>query len=80
MEEITYFKDVLESLLEDLNAKSKEQLKTIISKMEKENLMEEDLIKIQEDLEQFTAVYKMDSFARTEIMNMITEIETIYNG
>lgn len=79
-DEIEYFVDILESLVEDLSSKPKEQLRKIISTMKKDSLLDEDLIKIQEDLEQFTAVFKIDSFTRTEIMNIITEIEVLYNG
>ena len=79
-QEISYFKETLQSLVEDLNARSKEALEKIISKLDAQDIEQEELIKIQEDLEQFTAVYKMDSFTRTEIMNIITEIEMIYNG
>jgi uncharacterized protein (UPF0147 family) len=79
-DEIEYFTETLESLVDDLSSKPKEELKKIITLLKKENLRDEDLIKIQEDLEQFTAVYKMDSFTRTEVMNIITEIEMLYNG
>ena len=75
--QITYFVEVLESLLNDLNSKSKEELEKIIKKLQIQELNQSDLIKIQEDLEQFTAMYKMDSYTRTEIMNIITELEQI---
>jgi len=75
--EINYFVEVLESLLDDLNSKSKEELEKIILKLKAQELNQSDLIKIQEDLEQFTAVYKMDSYTRTEIMNIITELEQV---
>ena len=78
--EIEYFVETLESLVEDLNSKPKEELKKIISTMKKDFLSDEELIKIQEDLEQFTSIFKIDSFTRTEIMNIITEIEILYNG
>lgn len=78
--EIEYFVETLESLVEDLNSKPKEELKKIISMMKKDFLSDEELIKIQEDLEQFTSIFKIDSFTRTEIMNIITEIEILYNG
>lgn len=79
-DEISYYVETLESLVDDLSSKPKEELKKIILRMKKENLESEDLIKIQEDLEQFTSVYKIDSFTRTEVMNIITEIEMLYNG
>ncbi|NKQ39589.1 MAG: hypothetical protein HF967_09040 [Methanosarcinales archaeon] len=75
--QITYFVEVLESLLNDLNSKSKEELEKIIKKLQIQELNQSDLIKIQEDLEQFTVMYKMDSYTRTEIMNIITELEQI---
>ncbi|MFT4243860.1 MAG: hypothetical protein ACMXYB_00195 [Candidatus Woesearchaeota archaeon] len=78
--EIEYFVETLESLVEDLSFKPKEELKKIISIMKKDYLTDEELIKIQEDLEQFTSIFKIDSFTRTEIMNIIAEIEVLYNG
>lgn len=75
--QVSYFVEVLESLLDDLNSKSREELEKIISKLKVGQLNQSDLIKIQEDLEQFTALFKMDSFTRTEIMNIITELEQI---
>ena len=78
--ELEYYKEQLESLIDDLNAKSKEELQKIISKLENKDLESGDVIKIQEDLEQFTATCKMDSFTRTGIMNIITDLEGIYNG
>lgn len=75
--QISYFVEVLESLLNDLNSKSKEELEKIIKRLQVQELNQSDLIKIQEDLEQFTAMYKMDSYTRTEIMNIITELEQV---
>lgn len=75
--EISYFVEILESLLDDLNSKSKDELEKIISKLKVQELNQSDLIKIQEDLEQFIAICKMDSYTRTEIMNIITELEQV---
>ncbi|MFP4402285.1 MAG: hypothetical protein ACLFPL_03545 [Candidatus Nanoarchaeia archaeon] len=79
-DEIEYFVETLESLVDDLSSKPREELKKIILFLKKNDLKSDELIKVQEDLEQFTAMYKMDSFTRTEVMNIITEIEMIYNG
>lgn len=79
-EEVIDYIDILESLVDDLNSKPREELKKIILRLKKESLESEDIIKIQEDLEQFTVEYKIDSFTRTEVMNIITDLEMLYNG
>lgn len=79
-EEVIDYIDILESLVDDLNSKPREELKKIILRLKKDSLQSEDIIKIQEDLEQFTSVFKVDSFTRTEVMNIITDLEMLYNG
>ena len=78
--EVVDYIDILESLVDDLNSKPREELKKIILKFKKDTLGSEDIIKIQEDLEQFTSEFKIDSFTRTEVMNIITDLEMLYNG
>jgi uncharacterized protein (UPF0147 family) len=78
--EIENLKDVaeiLESLLDDLSFKSKEELKQIISELRSENFTFEDIIRIQDELEGFLNSNNVDSFARNEIMNIISDLELL---
>lgn len=72
--------DILESLLEDLPFKPKEELSKVISELKKTPLENETLMKIQDDLEMISSFSTVDSFSRNEIINIITSIESIYNS
>ena len=78
-EDIAQMADLLESLLDDLPFKAKEQLQSVVDQL-REDVDSEKLMKIQDELELITSAANIDSFARTEIMNIVKEIESIYNG
>lgn len=78
-EKISDIVEILESLLEGMAFKPKEELQKVIIKLKVDNLDSEDLIKVQDDLEIISSMSSLDSFSRNEIINLITEIETIFN-
>ena len=78
-EDIAQMADLLESLLDDLPFKAKEQLQSVVDQL-REDVDSEKLMKIQDELELITSAANIDSFARTEIMKSVKEIESIYNG
>ena len=69
----------LEILLEDAPSKIRDDLERVISalKVAKKN---DDLLRIQDELEALSNNSNLDSFSRSEIMNAITTIETIVNS
>lgn len=75
-EEIENFIEVLEDLKEDLPLKLKESLESIILEFKKP-LNVESLLSIQDRLEFFSNNKNLDSFSRNEIINIITDIETL---
>jgi phosphopantothenate synthetase len=76
-EVIQEYIEILESLLEDMPYKPKEELKRIINEMKKSKIDSEFLLKIQDDLEAFSATSNIDSFTRNEIMNIISDMELL---
>lgn len=79
-EQILGIVEILESLLEDLPFKPKEELHKVILTLKKNSLDSETLMKIQDDLEMISSMSSIDSFSRNEIINIVTEIESIYNS
>lgn len=78
-EEINDIIFVLEGLLEDMSLKARVQLQEVIEELKKP-VDNEKLMKIQDELENFTSTANIDYFSRNEIMNIITSIESIYNS
>lgn len=72
--------EILDSLLEDLPFKVKEELSLVIKVLKNNSLDNEKLMKIQDDLEMISNMGSIDSFSRNEIINIVTEIESIYNS
>ena len=68
--------EILEELIEDLPSKPKHILIEIISEIKKP-MDTERLMKIQDDLEFFASNSSIDSFTRTEVMNVISFLETL---
>ncbi len=78
-EQLQQIAEILEDLLEDLPQKAKDQLSQVVDSLKKSPNGEE-LMKIQDDLESISNIQNLDSFSRNEIMNIVTEIEGIYNS
>lgn len=78
-EELDFFAETLESLLEDMPLKPKEKTEEIIKSLRTSPDVER-LIKIQDELETVSVMQNIDYFTRNEIMNVITSIENIING
>jgi len=78
IEEIT---DILKMLIEeeDLSSKIKIAITKVYSKITPE-LDEEDLLKIQDELENISTMNNLNDFCRTELMNLITSIEAAVNS
>ena len=68
--------EILEGLVEDLPFKSKNNLLNIIMELKKPLNMER-FMKIQDDLEFFSSNSSIDSFTRTEILNVLSFLETL---
>jgi len=69
--------EILDDLLEDMPQRSRSSLSLIIDKFKKVNFETEKIIEFQEDLESFTNTSNIDSFTRTEIMNIIADLESL---
>lgn len=79
-EQINEIIEILDSLIEDLPSKPKEKLSQIVLTFKQSPITSEHLMKIQDDLEMLSSMSTVDSFARNEIINIITQIESIYNS
>lgn len=74
--EIIEIVEILETLLEDIPYKAKNDLEVAIV-MLKKPLDQEGLIKVQDQLEIVTSVSNLDSYSRNEIMNVLSIIESL---
>ncbi len=68
--------EILEGLIEDLPSKPKHTLIEIISEIKKP-MDTERLMKVQDDLDFFVSNSSIDSFTRTEVMNILSFLETL---
>ncbi len=81
--EIIDITESLEMLTDDLPAKVKTQLLSVIEELKSLNCENPDaniLMKIQDELETISNVSNLDYYTRNEIINAVTSIESIYNG
>jgi uncharacterized protein (UPF0147 family) len=76
--------DVLSQVLEDdLPQQIKLELENILDyfkNFSESQIETSQLIKFQDDLEDISNSPKLDDFSRTELMNVISLIETLYNS
>lgn len=80
LEEIYNLADLLEDLLEDVSSKVRGDLQRVIGALKSAN-NSGDLLKIQDELESvLNNLPNSESYARSEIMNVITDIENIVNS
>lgn len=68
---------ILEEIIEDLSAKPKVRLIEIIATLKVCPADPEHILKIQDDLEYFSNDSNIGSYVRTEIMNVISELELL---
>jgi len=74
--------DILEMLLDDLPLKVKQDIDSVIGelrKLDRENPDTEKLMHIEDSLELLSTSPNIDSYARYEIINVLTTIEAMYN-
>lgn len=72
--------DILKMLIEeDFSLKIKTALVNVF-KLVNPNLDDEGLLKIQDELESISNMNNVGDFCRTELMNLITSIETAVNS
>lgn len=73
--------DVLQMLIEeeDLSGKIRTSLEEVLLEVTPE-LTEEELLKIQDELENISNMNNINDFCRTELMNIITSIESAINS
>ena len=76
-DELDFIKESLENLLDEFSIKPKEKLKEVLKMFNVEN--KSDLIKIQNHLEELCDM-DIDSFTRTEILNLISDLENLINN
>ncbi|MDA3855465.1 MAG: hypothetical protein PF569_04355 [Candidatus Woesearchaeota archaeon] len=76
IEEILEIAEVLESLVEDAPNKVKVELSSVIALIKVAN-GQEDLIKIQEQLEVISSMGNVNSYLRNEVYNAISIIESL---
>lgn len=69
--------EILEGLVVDLHSKSKTDLLNIIYELKKP-LNTQRFMEIQDSLEYFSSNSSIDSFTRTEIMNVISYLDTLF--
>jgi uncharacterized protein (UPF0147 family) len=73
-QEISEIVELLNSLLEDAPYKAKAEIQIAIN-MFTDELTQEDLIKIQDQLELISNISNIDSYTRNEIYNILSIIE-----
>ena len=80
-EQISEIVGMLEMIGDDMNQKARVELDKAIAELKapEVELDTPALMKIQDQLEQISNMPNLDSFARNEIINTISIIETIYN-
>lgn len=76
---IREFTEILSSILPDLPSKVRPYLEVVLSELEKP-MNSERLMKIQDDLEAISNMSNIDDYSRTEIFNIVTLIEGMYNS
>lgn len=69
--------EILEGLVVDLPLKSKIDLLNIISELKKP-LTTQRFMEVQDSLEYFSSNSTIDSFTRTEIINIISYLDTLF--
>jgi len=69
--------ELLEGIVGDMSAKPKVRLLDIISTLKISPADPEHILKIQDELEYFSNGSNIGSYARTEIMNVISELELL---
>lgn len=71
------FFEILEGLIEDMPHKSRNSLLILIEKFKKKSFNSETVIEFQEDLETVINNTNIDSYTRTEILNIISDVESM---
>ena len=69
--------DVLEGLVDDMPVKPREELLRAIDLLKSVNGDIETLLKAQDQLEHVGSIPNIDTFSRSEISNILTEIEEL---
>jgi uncharacterized protein (UPF0147 family) len=78
-EEILELIECLEEIVNDVPSKIRVDLQNIIKNFKIAN-SSDDLLKLQDELEALTNTSSLGSFERSEIMNIVTSIESIVNS
>ena len=76
---INEFIEILQSILPDLPSKVRPYLEEVLSELEKP-MDSERLMKVQDELEAISNMPNIDDYSRTEIFNIVTLIEGLYNS
>ena len=79
VDEVNELIDMLEVIVEDVPSKIREDLGKVIKSLKQAQTLD-DLLKVQDELESLTSTHNLDSFSRSEIMNVVTSIESIVNS
>ena len=69
--------DVLEGLVDDMPVKPREELLRAIDLLKKMNGDVEILLRAQDQLEHVSSIPNIDTFSRSEISNILAEIEEL---
>ena len=79
VDEVNELIDMLEVIVEDVPSKIREDLGKVIKSLKQAQTLD-DLLKVQDELESLTSTHNLDSFSRSEIMNVVASIESIVNS
>ena len=76
-EEIMEIAELLSDLLEDVPSKVRTEIEVAIKMLGVQEIDQEGLIKVQEQLELVSNMNNIDSYSRSEILNIISDLENM---